>query len=291
MEVFSQILALLQQIKDALDLTAVPARFLVENQETAIRAMQDLVLSTGDPAHPGRPLTQDPAITRFEPLAQVVANLGLVVVVIFASYRIMWSHGLRSRYTVRLMLPRILLAFVLINFALPLFQAAVDFNNALDEAVIDSTLRGSLPSLIHGLAADVVFANLTALVAVVLFAGYLLLAFVYVVRFALLVILAILSPVAALLFVLPDTHHYAREWVSLFISTLLMQPLQLLVLSVGFVLDASGLPIVKHVFALAAVFICFKVPGALHFSSTVGGHASTAVRRRLNHVVHAMARA
>jgi hypothetical protein len=290
-DVFNQILLLLQQIKDAIDLASLPARFLIENQETAIKGLQALVISTGDPAHPGRPLIEDPAITRFEPLVQTVANLALVAVAVVAFYRVMWSHRVRSIYSVRIILPRLLLAFVLINFAMPLFQAAVDFNNALDDAVVDATLRGSLPALIHGLAGDVLFMNLTATVAVVLFAAYLLLAFVYVVRFALLVILAILSPVAALLFVLPETHHYSREWISLFVSTLFMQPLQLLVLSVGFVLDASGLPIVKHLFALAAVFICFKVPGALHFSSTVGGRASTAARRHLVHLAHAVARA
>lgn len=291
MDVLSQILVVLQQIKEALDLASLPGRFIVQNEATVIRALQDLVISTGDPAHPGSPLTHDAAVTRFEPLVRAVADAGLVAITIFAFYRVMWSHSSRSLYSVRLFMPRLLLAFVLINFAMPLFQAAVDFNNALDEAILDSTFRTNLPGLIHGLSGDVTLASLTALVALVLFACYVLLAFVYVVRFALLVVLAVLSPLAALLFVLPDTHHYAREWVSLFISTLFMQPLQLLVISIGFVLDSSGLPIVKHLFALAAIFICFKVPGALHFSSTVGGHASTHVKRHLAHVVHAVAKA
>jgi hypothetical protein len=253
--------------------------------------VQDLVLSTGDPTHPGSPLTHHPAIAHFEPMVQLLANLGLVAVVLFASYRIMWGHGARSLYSVRILLPRVLLAFVLINFSIPLFQAAVDFDNALDAAVMDSTLHTALPAVLQGLSTDLSFSNLTAVVALVLFVCYVLLAFVYVIRFALLIFLAILSPLAALLLILPDTHHYAREWGSLFVSSLLMQPLQLLIISIGFVLDGSGLPIIRHLFALAAVFICFKVPGALHFSSTVGGHAGSFAKRHLVHLAHAMAKA
>ena len=122
---------------------------------------------------------------------------------------------------------------------------------------------------------DLAAPGLYAVTMVILFVAYLLLGFVYVVRFALLVVLTILAPAAALLFVLPETHHYTRLWASLFISTLLMQPLQLLILAIGFGLDRYGHVPVRHLFALASVYIVFKVPGALHTTSLVAGRASS----------------
>jgi hypothetical protein len=70
-----------------------------------------------------------------------------------------------------------------------------------------------------------------------------------------------------------------------------MQPLQLLILAIGFALDGySTLPI-RHVFALAAVFMTFKVPGALHSASMAGSRAFGFARRQVNHAVKAAMKA
>jgi len=104
-------------------------------------------------------------------------------------------------------------------------------------------------------------------------------------------VLTILAPAAALLFVLPETHHYTRLWTSLFVSTLLMQPLQLLILAVGFGLDRYGHIPVRHVFALASVYVVFKVPGALHMASMLSTRAASLVKRETTHLLHALAKA
>ena len=90
---------------------------------------------------------------------------------------------------------------------------------------------------------------------------------------------------------MPETHHYAKEWGSLFVSALLMQPLQLLVLAVGFALDSYSMLPVRHLFALAAVFITFKVPGALHSASLAGSKAAGMARRQITHAAHAAMKA
>ena len=90
---------------------------------------------------------------------------------------------------------------------------------------------------------------------------------------------------------MPETHQYAKEWGSLFVSALLMQPLQLLVLAVGFALDGYSMLPVRHLFALAAVFITFKVPGALHSASLAGSKAAGFARRQIMHAAHATTKA
>src|SRR5260370_6402295 len=71
----------------------------------------------------GHDFTSNSTIQAFEPKVQLIANGALAIVAIWASYRIMWGHGLRSQYTARILLPRLLLSVVLINFALPMMQA------------------------------------------------------------------------------------------------------------------------------------------------------------------------
>jgi len=67
----------------------------------------------------------------------------------------------------------------------------------------------------------------------VLAAGYDVLAITYLVRYAILIVLAITAPLAGLFFMLPETHHVSKMWASHFTANLLMQPFQLFVLAIG----------------------------------------------------------
>src|SRR5262249_30262524 len=207
----------------------------------------------------------------------------------FAGFRMMWGRTtMRSQFVLRVLFPRLLLAAILINFAVPLIQAAVDASNALSDSVVLATKQQLLvEGSEFGTTAATGGLGLETVTLILLFAAYAVLAFAYVVRFALLVVLTILAPAAALLFVLPSTQRYAREWGGLFVSALLMQPLQLLVLAVGFALDSYSMLPVRHLFALAAVFITFKVPGALHSASLAGSKAAGIARRQIPHPTQA----
>ncbi|GAC1460183.1 MAG: hypothetical protein PVSMB10_17700 [Pseudarthrobacter sp.] len=238
------------------------------------------LLSTTDVLDHGRPFTESSAITRFQPVAVAIADAALVAAITWGAYHIMFAHGVRSLYTVRILLPRILLAFLLANFSQPLLQGAVDVNNALDAAVLSTGTGFDPASLLNGgrdLGSGPAF---SIIVTAALFCGYGVLGIAYTVRYSLLIVLAILAPLAALVSVLPDTHHYARKWGALFVSTLLMQPLQLLVLQVGLQLEVATSPInpLRHLFALATLLIAFKVPGALHTTSSAGTHALATVK-------------
>ncbi|HEX6348491.1 MAG TPA: conjugal transfer protein TrbL family protein [Candidatus Dormibacteraeota bacterium] len=245
-------------------------------------AVPSLIISTVDVHGSGGPFTGDPTIRLFEPKVQALADAALVIVAMFAFYRIMWGHGVFSQYTVRIMLPRLAAAAALINLSPQLFQAGVDLDNALARSVVDIFGRLSFTDeVVHSLNDFFPFPFISTLVSLVVALGFLVLALAYVVRYALLVLLAILAPGAALLMVLPDTAHYAKEWVSLFISTLLMQPLQLLILAIGLELEFTGTNWWSHGFALATLWLCFKVPGALHAVSSIGTHAESMARSHL----------
>ena len=277
----------LDAIRQAVDLGANVAYFVVHNVQVVSDALHAFIFRTTNPTVPGAAFTSVGQIQNFTPLVQVAADTGLTAVITYAVFRMMWSRTTtRSQFVLRVLLPRLLLAMLLINFAVPLVQAAVDGSNALSDSVGLATHQQVVAD-VREFSGQAGFAGFQGVTLLVLFACYSVLAFAYVIRFALLVVLTILAPVAALLFVLPETHHYAKEWGSLFISALLMQPLQLLVLAVGFALDGYSVLPIRHLFALAAVFITFKVPGALHSASLAGSKAAGFARRQITHATHA----
>jgi len=287
----SEILQALEAIRRAVDLGASVQAFIVQNVQVVVDALRAFIFRTANPAATGAPFTSVGPVRSFTPLVQLAADSALTAVITYAGFRMMWGRTtMRSQFVLRVLLPRVLLAAMLINFAVPLVQAAIDTSNALSDSVTLATHQQILAD-VHEFTAGAALTGLQGVTLVVLFAAYAVLAFAYVIRFALLVVLTILAPAAALLFVLPETHRYAREWGTLFVGALLMQPLQLLVLAVGFALDGySALP-VRHVFALAAVWITFKVPSALRSASMAGSKAAGYTRRQVNHAVHAALKA
>lgn len=275
------------EIRAGLDVGARLEKAILEWALGPLRGGLHFLIDTTS-AQSGGPFTGDGTIERWEPLVQALSTSALVVVVAWAFYRVMFAHGTFTQYTARVMLPRFVVAFVVINFSRPLLQGAVDFNNRLSEAVAGTTLRTDLLQMVEQWGKEASpEPGLGPVVALALVVGFLLLTFVYVVRYALLVVLTILAPLAALLLVLPETKRYAHEWGSLFVTTLLMQPLQLFVLGVGLSLEATGTSPLRHGFALAALWMCFKVPGALRMASSVGSHAESAVHRHMAQLARA----
>jgi hypothetical protein len=238
-----------------------------------------------------RPFTANATIQTFEPKVQLVANAALALMAVWASYRIMWGHGLRSLYTARILLPRLLMSVVLVNFALPLMQAVIDASNVVSDTVYKF---GTIPDMnawwnVIGLESIADLPQIFTTGALV--AGYEVLAVVYVIRYTILIILAIAAPLAGLLFTLPETHHMAKQWGSLFMTNLLMQPVQLFVLAIGFAIEKNGATPVHHLFALATLLVLFKVPGAMGGSEKVAHKLEATVKAGFHMAEHAIAHA
>jgi hypothetical protein len=248
------------------------------------------VLSTAD-FETGGDFIANATIQRFEPKVQLVANAALVLIAVWASYRIMWGHGLHSQYTARILLPRLLMGAVLINFALPLFQVVVEANNTICGAVRSFGTIADPSVWLLQLIRNPLDGAWEIVTTAVLAGGFDVLAIVYLVRYAILIVLAITAPIAALFFMLPETHHVWKMWFSHFITNLLMQPAQLFVLSIGFALENNGFTPLRHLFALASLLIVFKVPGAIGGSEKAAHKLESTVHTAFRHITHALAKA
>jgi hypothetical protein len=286
-----QLLDVASAIRGDLEVWSYPARFMSANLTIVLDALRVFVFQTANPFDPSGDFIQARPIRQFMPLTQAAADAGLTATVTWGFFRVMWGRStIRNQHTLRIMLPRATLAALLINFSPTLVQAAVEACNALTLTVLGAS-PGDHLRVLQVWFSDTTAFGLQLLALLALFVSYGLLGVVYIVRFSLLAILTILAPIAALLFVLPETHRYAREWGNLFVGTLMMQPLQLLVIQVGFSLDASFESVstypVRHLFALAAVFIAFKVPGALNMSTRVGTKGYSYAKREAQHAYKA----
>jgi hypothetical protein len=268
----------------------VVASLLEDSLGLLLKVWFGFILRTTD-FETGKDFVSNVTIHRFEPAVQLVADSALVLVIVIAFYKLMWGHGVRTQYTVRMLLPRLLMGTLLINFALPLFQLAVQASNVTCDAIQSF---GTIPDWntwwdnyrldqTHGVWQ---FITTGALVA-----GYDVLAVAYLVRYAILIVLAITAPLAGLLFTLPDTHYLAKHWASLFVTNLLMQPAQLFVLAIGFALENGGHTPVHHLFALASLLIVFKVPGALGGAEKTAHKLESALSTGLHGLQHVVARA
>lgn len=247
------------------------------------------IITTGDVG--GGDFVANATIQQFEPKVQLVADAALVLIAMWSAYRIMWGHGLFTQYTARILLPRLFMAGVLINFPLMLFQFAVDASNTLSGAAYNLITIDPPSAFLGGFVPAIPVDPLEVLTIAVIAAAFDVFAVVYVVRFAILIVLAITAPIAALFFMLPETNHVSKLWVSHFTTNLFMQPMQLFVLSIGFALERQGVSPVHHLFAIASLLIVFKVPGAMGGSEKMAHKLQETVHKGMHVLVHAVAKA
>lgn len=248
------------------------------------------ILSTTD-FETGRDFITNVTVQRFEPKVQVVADAALVVITMWACFRIMWGHGLRSQYTARTLFPRLLMGVILINFSLPLFQVLVAASNAMCAAIGTFGTIGDPSSWWSMLAKDPTQGAWEIVTTAVLAIGFDVFAIAYLVRYAILIVLAITAPLAGLFFLLPETLHLSKMWASHFTTNLFMQPAQLFVLTIGFALERGGGTTVHHLFALASLLIVFKVPGALGGAEKAAHKLQSSMESAFHHIEHALVKA
>lgn len=255
------------------------------------------LFTTVDPSS-GHALTTKASLVHLNTTMTIAADVLVGAVVVYSALRSMLEHqSMRPRYTLKVMLPRLMASIVLVHGSIYFMQMAIDLNNALSASVtwIDGGLSlDRLPWSSTFDPASVQAIQVTqdlfhALFAVALVVALVILALSYVVRTALLEVLIVLAPLAALCTVLPDTRSYARHWLRLFVVTVFMQAVQLVVLRVattaGF---AASDGIAASLYGLATLWIMLKVPGALHSAShfesranSLGHHVERAVHRAI----------
>jgi len=291
----------IQQLKDAIDRLIAAVWPLVHFNQVVAALLNDslglllkfwfrFLWATTD-FDSGGDFTRNATIVRFEPAVQLVADSLLVLVAVWASYRIMWGHGVRSQYSARVLLPRLFMGAVLINFSLPMFQAVVVASNTVCDVI---QRFGTIPDQGTWRATfsiDPADGLVQVITMGILAVGFDVLAIAYLIRYTILILLAITAPLAGLLFVLPETNHLAKQWRKLFVTNLFMQPVQLFVLAIGFALESRAQTPVHHLFSLAALLVVLKVPGAMGSAEKIAHKLESTLHSSLTHAEHAVLRA
>jgi hypothetical protein len=293
---------IVQGIRDPLGavlqmLTGVLSHFIATARTDLNSQLGRYLFTTVDPTASGtRPLTANPAIAHLNGALALVADVLVAAVVLYASLRSIFEHSIRARYALHLVIPRVMAAIVMVHGSIYFIQMAVDLNNAIggvaetlggpftvDTLPWSGSMSAATVSIIQG--SQDLFHAIFAIGVVV---AVVILVLSYVIRTAMLDILVVLAPLAALCSVLPDTRRYASTWLRLFMVAVFMQAIQLIILrvatSVGF---GAGSGVAESLFALAILWIVLKVPGTLHSATHVETHARTAMR----HVQRSMHRA
>ena len=268
----------------------VLAKLLEDSVGLLLNVWFKFILSTTD-FETGGDFVHSATIQRFEPSMQLVADAALVLIALWASYRIMWGHGLYTQYTARILLPRLFMAVVLINFAMPLFQMGVAATNSICQALQSFSTHDDLSTFAASYNHNPNAGTWEIITTAALAAGYGVLAISYLVRYAVLIVLAVTAPFAGLLFMLPETDHLAKMWATHFTTNLFMKPAQLFVLSIGFALEHDGISPVHHLFALASLLIVFKVPGALGGAEKASHKLESIVHTAFTHIGRALVKA
>lgn len=176
-----------------------------------------------------------------------IANILLVVGFLIIIYSQLTSFGI-SNYGIKRMLPRLIIVAIAINLSLFLSRAMVDLSNVLGASLYEmlggmldtkqwSPGVGQTTSMILGGAATVAVVGVAANLLVVAGVGVLLAAllpavaglfvtvFILFARNALIVILAVISPIAVAAILLPNTESLFKKWWKVFFGLLLVYPM------------------------------------------------------------------
>jgi hypothetical protein len=279
-------------------ITGLLGHFVDTARVDLLGVLDRFLFRTVDPTVSGnRPITANPNLARlnFGLTLAVDAMVGLVI--LLTSLRSIFERSMRSKYDLKVILPRVLFAIVLAHCSLLFMQMAIDLNNALGNVALSlgGPLNGdtlpwspslSPPSIAALISGQDLF-QVAMLVALVAAMAILVLA--YVIRTALLNVLIVTAPVAALLSVMPDTRSHARTWLRLFLGTVFMQAVQLIILRVAVTteFDSSG-GVISTVYALATLWLLLKVPGAMNTSTHLESKAHTMLHSLEKSAKHAL---
>ena len=262
--------------------------------------------------------TDGPTYTAWQAMRNL-ANIGFVLVFLIIIFSQLTGGGI-SNYGVKKMLPRLVVAAILVNASFIISQLAVDLSNILGSSikqVLDNlpVFSGREDGVLGALATGNSFTDVVAgwlgvnalltggvLVGTAAYFGGIglllpvLLAAVFaivvtlgilVVRQALVVLLVIVSPLAFLAMLLPNTENLYKQWRKIFISLLILYPAVALLFGAGGlaanILSQTGAP-VGPIIALAATIIpLIALPavlkGSLNAVPVVGGIASKLASR------------
>ncbi|MEI6237885.1 MAG: hypothetical protein WCP03_04785, partial [Candidatus Saccharibacteria bacterium] len=178
-----------------------------------------------------------------------VANVIFVIVFLVVVFSQISNVGI-TNYGIKKILPKLIIAVILVNLSFYICQIAVDLSNLVGNSLqnlIDSFAKTPSPlaaddfwsNLLTGTAAGatgvlvvtaglaIAWANIAAIIPALIAAliALLLILFILVSRQALIVLLTIVAPLAFVAMVLPNTEKLFKTWQKTFMSMLLLYPI------------------------------------------------------------------
>ena len=194
-----------------------------------------------------------PTVQALWGVVRTIANAALLLVVLWGGFNVIAREQLGSPYHEAMeLIPRLVLGALLANTSLWWAQFAIDANNALCMTIG----QASLPAWDRADAASGLLVQVLSILIYLVTSLLLLLQMLM--RLALIDVLLVVSPVALLCWVLPQTQGWARLWSSTFFATVFTQFVQVLALKVGGSLLTELAPMAPDA-ALLAVFLGIAV--------------------------------
>jgi hypothetical protein len=187
--------------------------------------------------------------------AQLVANAGMGLIVTVAGALAMTHGSVQDRYSVKELLPRLLIGFTLANLAIPIVRAAITGANAVTDAMVGTRFTstdsfGQIRRIVVGAATDQNLAMWVVILQVLVLVMLVVVVFTWLGRLTGLLVVAGVGPVALACHALPQTDPVAQVWWRSLGGLLLVQVLQAVTLHLavatlltpGANLPALGLP-------------------------------------------------
>ncbi len=233
-----------------------------------------------------------------------IANIAFVIALLFVIYSQVTSVGI-SNYGIKKMLPKIIVAALLVNLSYIICQVAVDLSNILGYGIsrffTGLDIGGSATNTSAGKALESagLALNATAAIGLILVAGVglamaisfpvilatllavAMIALILIARKALIVLLIVVAPLAFVAYLLPNTEQWFKKWAKMFSTLLLLFPL------IGVVFGASALaakivasaaqddPLIQLTAIAIAGLPFFMVPGMLKGALSAAGALGT----------------
>lgn len=205
-----------------------------------------------------------PTVRSLWNVVRLIANAGLALVALWGGFNLIVREQIGSPYHEAMELfPRLVVGALLVNTSLSWGQLAIDLNNALCQALGETTLpaweRADTPTQ---LLADVI-------ASVVYLVTGLLLLLQMLMRLALVDVLLVASPLGLLCWVLPQTQSWARLWSDTFFSAVFTQFVQVLALKLGGSLLTELTPmaadsaLLSVFLGVAVLVLTLKIPGLM----------------------------
>jgi hypothetical protein len=262
----------------------------------AIRGFVDWALGMGGSSlnfvtrTPAEGTYDSPTVRSLYDFSRAIVNVALAVVVMWGGFNVIIKEHTRSPYHEAMeLLPRVILAALAANLTIEFARMLIDINNALAAGVGDVGLPGYDQATPQQEGLALIFTAVAyGIVAI-------LLVFQMLMRLALLAMLIVLGPIAALLWVLPQTQQWTRWWTDLFVITVFQQAVQVMVLALGTALMVELTPgsvsnaLLTMLLGLAVCWLTLKVPSLLRSARSQAGVTNVLTFAMATHALGAMA--